>query len=124
MQITSSSSCSDHLMSPQVGVLEGGRCWTSPRAGQHGEEPLSDGVTSFSKCAPVTLVTSILYLLPGVSEAEGGVCKSSSASAKSLQSCPALCDPMDRLLCPRDSLGKNTGVGCHFLFQSLPCLSQ
>ena len=23
-----------------------------------------------------------------------------------------------RLLCPRDSLGKNTGVGCHFLLQS------
>ena len=21
-----------------------------------------------------------------------------------------------RLLCPQDSLGKNTGVGCHFLF--------
>ncbi|CAI9173626.1 unnamed protein product [Rangifer tarandus platyrhynchus] len=39
--------------------------------------------------------------------------------AKSLQSHPTLCDPMDgsppTLLCPRDSLGKNTGVGCHFL---------
>ena len=38
--------------------------------------------------------------------------------AKSLQSCPTLCDPMD---CnpPGDSVhgdspGKNTGVGCHF----------
>ena len=95
MQITSSSSCSDHLMSPQVGVLAGGRCWTSPRAGQHGEEPLSDGVTSFSKCAPVTLVTLVLYLLPGVSEGEGGVCKSSSDAAKSLQSCLTLCDLTD-----------------------------
>ena len=38
----------------------------------------------------------------------------------------------DRLLCPWDSLGKNTGVGCHFLLQGifptqgsnprLPCL--
>ena len=41
--------------------------------------------------------------------------------AKSLQSCPTLCDPHgqqpSRLLCPRDSLGKNTGVGCHFLLQ-------
>ena len=28
------------------------------------------------------------------------------------------CDPMDcRLLCPWDSLGKNTGVGCSFLLQ-------
>ena len=24
-----------------------------------------------------------------------------------------------RLLCPRDSLGKNTGVGCHFLLQGI-----
>ena len=43
--------------------------------------------------------------------------------AKSLQSCPTLCDLMDqqptRLLCPWDSPGKNTGVGCHFLLQPL-----
>ena len=42
--------------------------------------------------------------------------------AKSLQLCPTLCDPMD---CsppgssPWDSLGKNTGVGCHFLLQGI-----
>ena len=35
--------------------------------------------------------------------------------AQSLQSCPTFCDPMVRLLCPWDSPGKNTGVGCHFL---------
>ena len=39
------------------------------------------------------------------------------------QSCPTLCDPMDcsptRLLCPWDSPGKNTGVGCHFLPQGI-----
>ena len=40
--------------------------------------------------------------------------------AKSLQSCPTLCDPMDcsplpRLLCPWDSPAKNTGVDCHLL---------
>ena len=39
------------------------------------------------------------------------------------QSCPTLCDPMDlqptRLLCPRDSPGKNTGVGCHVLLQGV-----
>ena len=63
--------------------------------GQLGQEPLSDGATSFSKCAPVTLVTSVLYLLPGVSEAEGGVCTSSSAAAKLLQSCLTLCNPTD-----------------------------
>ena len=40
---------------------------------------------------------------------------------KSLQSCSALCDPMQpsRLLCPWDSPGKNTGVGCHFLLQGI-----
>ena len=40
------------------------------------------------------------------------------------ESCPTLCDPVDcllpaRLLCPRNSPGKNTGVGCHFLFQGI-----
>ena len=43
-----------------------------------------------------------------------------AAPAKSLQSCPTLCDPMEqptRLLHPWDSPGKNTGVGCHFLLQ-------
>ena len=40
---------------------------------------------------------------------------------KSLQSCLTLCDPMDcspaRFPCPRDSPGKNTGVGCRALLQ-------
>ena len=36
----------------------------------------------------------------------------------------SLCDPMDcnpptRFLCPWDSPGKNTGVGCHFLLQGI-----
>ena len=47
-----------------------------------------------------------------------------AAAAKSLQSCPTLCDPIDGSppgihLPPRpwDSPGKNSGVGCHFLLQ-------
>ena len=39
--------------------------------------------------------------------------------AKSLQSCPTVRpygQQPTRLLCPRDSLGKNTGVGCHFTY--------
>ena len=43
-----------------------------------------------------------------------------AAAAKSLQSCPTPCDPIDgsaRLPRPWDSPGKNTGVGCHFLLQ-------
>ena len=43
-------------------------------------------------------------------------------SAKSLQSCPTLCDPMGSSS-PGSSVheifpGKNTGVGCHFLLRS------
>ena len=50
-----------------------------------------------------------------------------SAAAKSLQSCPTLCDPIDssppgsRLW---DSPGKNTGVGCHFLLQCVKVKSE
>ena len=38
------------------------------------------------------------------------------------QSCPTLCDPWNiacQVLCPWDSLGKNTGVGCHALLQGI-----
>ena len=43
-----------------------------------------------------------------------------SAAAKSRQSCPTLCDPIDSGppgSHPWDSPGKHTGVGCHFLLQ-------
>ena len=45
------------------------------------------------------------------------------AAAKSLQSCPTLCDPT-RLCRPWDSPGKNTGVGCHFVLQSMKVKSE
>ena len=42
---------------------------------------------------------------------------------KLLQSCPTLCNPMDlqpaSLLCPWDSPGRNTGVGCYVLLQGI-----
>ena len=41
------------------------------------------------------------------------------AAAKSLQSCPTLCDPIDG-----SPLGKNTGVGCHFLLQCMKVKSE
>ena len=48
-----------------------------------------------------------------------------AAAAKSLQSCPTLCDPIDPRLCrPWDSPGKNTGVGCHFLLQCVKVKSE
>ena len=43
--------------------------------------------------------------------------------AKSLQSCPALCDPMDcsppGFTVHGGSSGKDTGVGCHALLQGI-----
>ena len=48
-----------------------------------------------------------------------------AAAAKSLQSCPTPCDPIDGsppgspVPRPWDSPGKNTGVGCHFLLQCM-----
>ena len=51
-----------------------------------------------------------------------------AAAAKSLQSCPTLCDPRDDsppdFLAPWDSPGKNTGVGCHFLLQCMKVKSE
>ena len=51
-----------------------------------------------------------------------------AAAAKSLQSCPTLCDPRDgsppgspHLWDPPD---KNTGVGCHFLLQCMKVKSE
>ena len=45
------------------------------------------------------------------------------AKVKVTQSCPTLCNPMDcspaRLLCPWDSPGKNTGVGCRSLLKGI-----
>ena len=39
--------------------------------------------------------------------------------AKSFQSCPTLCNPMDWFLCPWDSPDKNTGMDCHALLQGI-----
>ena len=50
-----------------------------------------------------------------------------AAAAKSLQSCPTLCDPTDGSL-PGSSIpgipGKNAGVGCHFLLQCMKVKSE
>ena len=64
----------------------------------------------------------IVYHVPG------GPIFSAAAAAKSLQSCPTLCDPVD---CSPpgssvhgDSPGKNTGLGCHFLLQCMKLKSE
>ena len=75
-------------------VLEGMSCWGR----NNGAGLWSDGRS----------VTGCLFLLPA--------CACSVA-----QSCPTLCNPMDkqpaRLLCPWDSPGTHTGAGCHLLLQ-------
>ena len=66
-----------------------------------------------SPCCPPESITSLLI--------------SYAAAAKSLQSCPTLCDPIDGSLPDSPSLdspGKNTGVGCHFLLQCLKVKSE
>ena len=50
-----------------------------------------------------------------------------AAAAKSRQSCPTLCDPIDSSppgSRPWDSPGKNTGVGCRFLLQCMKVKSE
>jgi len=47
-----------------------------------------------------------------------------AAAAKSCQSCPTLCDPIDGIPRLWDSPGKNTGVGCHFLLQCMKVKSE
>ena len=51
-----------------------------------------------------------------------------ATAAKSLQSCPTLCDPVDgspfRLHRSWDSPGKKTGAGCHFLLQCMKVKSE
>ena len=52
------------------------------------------------------------------------ILEAAAAAAKSLQSCPTLCDPIDGSPRPWDSPGKNTGVCCHFLLQCMKVKSE
>ena len=72
---------------------------------------------------PAVVLSLILVLIP-VFPHLNPFCFSNIRKSYKLvaQSHPTLCKPMDCspwLLCPWDSLGKNTGVGCHFLLQIL-----
>ena len=51
---------------------------------------------------------------------------STAATAKSLQSCPTLCDPIDGSPpgSPVPGILQNTGVGCHFLLQCMKVKSE
>ena len=54
--------------------------------------------------------------------------KAAAAAAKSLQSCPTLCDPIDSSPpgspVPGILQAKYTGVGCHFLLQCMKMKSE
>ena len=68
------------------------------------------------------ICTKFKYVKPSCTVCEFTHTWYAPAAAKSLQSCPTLCNPRDsspptRLCCPWDSPSKNTGVGCHFLLQ-------
>ena len=74
--------------------------------------------TSPQTCLNSSLLTVSSCFHPSPSE-----CVCVCVHAKSLQSCPTLCNPMD---CSPpgssihgDALGKNTGVGCHALLQGI-----
>ena len=69
---------------------------------------------------PDSSVPGILQarMLEWVENSFSNACMHACMHAKSLQSRPTLRpygQQPTRLLCPQDSLGKNTGVGCHFL---------
>ena len=84
------------------------------------------------------LYTEYIIRNAGLEEAQAGIKTAGrninnlryadAAAAKSLQSCPTLCDPHrqqpTRLPRPWDSPGKNTGVGCHFLLQWMKVKSE
>ena len=72
---------------------------------------------SFKTCCLHIVKCSVNYFM-STSFVSDAVATAAAAAAKSLQSCPTLCDPIDgspRGSHPWDSPGKNTGVGCHFL---------
>ena len=67
----------------------------------------------------LTCLLRNLYAVQEVTVRTGHGTTAAAAAAKSLQLYLILCDPMDsRLLCPRNSLGKSSGVGSHCLVQT------
>ena len=70
-------------------------------------------------CSQLTMWWCFTCTVKGFSHTHTCIC----VCVELLQSCPTVCSPMDlqlsRLLCPWDSPGKNTGVGCHVLPQGI-----
>ena len=103
-----------------------------PRVARAEEPPTPVGSGTGPGCGPMGILSSSLlpswvwawvycfHLLPGI-------LPRCAAAAKSRQSCPTPCDPIDGSppgSHPWDSPGKNTGVGCHFLLQCMKVKSE
>ena len=70
-------------------------------------------------------MTKLFFISSFLTESQ--FCPKAAAAAKSRQSCPTLCDPIDGSppgSHPWNSPGKNTGVGCHFLLQCMKVKSE
>ena len=68
-------------------------------------------------------------LIPACTSSSPAFCimySGAAAAAKSLQSCPTLCDPKDGSLpgFPVPGILQATGVGCHFLLQCMKVKSE
>ena len=77
--------------------------------GQSSQGNIRNHLHPHARTTPLETPTFVLYLLK-------------CACAKSLQSCPTLSTPWTvarQLLCPWDSPGKNTGVGCYAFLQRI-----
>ena len=75
-------------------------------------------------CSPGSSLKIIQYFLKSVDYPSHPQLTCVYVCAKLLQWCLTLCDSVNcslpaRLLCPWDTPGKNTGVGCHALLQGI-----
>ena len=96
------------------------------------EEPQARGGNSRKSCAQELMENTSPHRAVGEKHevtpvnsqhiAKSEYSASAAAAAKSRQSCPTLCDPIDGSPPGSPSLefsSKNTGVGCHFLLQCI-----
>ena len=81
--------------------------WPHPRTPDMENNRWEEHLEKHSKCDE--------HMTPSLGSTANHQCTLCSVT----QWCPTLCDPMDCSLCPWNSPGKNTGVGCHSLLQGI-----
>ena len=83
-------------------------------------------VFSLVKCKQVYCLHEVFFVFwfffLNMRDTDSGT--AAAAAAKSLQSCPTLCNPIDSSPPGSPTPGKNTGVGCHFLLQCMKVKSE